>query len=80
MEVHGFITLSICAVLHEARVAAFDLNTTASFLLDMLDISTTVTYDLCPEVEARNWLEINGNALFWPFALEVVSLPRQTYI
>ena len=80
MEIHRFIALSVCAVLHEARVAAFDLDTAASFLLDMLDVSTTVTYHLCPEVEARDWLKINGNALFRPFALQIVSLPRQLWI
>ena len=74
MEIHRFIALSVCAVLHEARVTAFDLNTTASFLLNVLDVSTTVAYHLRPKIEARYWLEIDGNALFWPFALQVVSL------
>ena len=69
MEVHRLIALSVCAVLHEAGVTAFDLNTTASFLLNMLDVSTTVAYHLRPKVEARYRLEINGNTLFWPFAL-----------
>lgn len=73
MEIHRFIALSVCAVLHEARIAAFDLDTATSFLLDMLDVSTTVTYHLCPQVKARDWLEIDGNALFRPFALQVVS-------
>ena len=77
MKIHGLIALSVCTVLHKAGVAAFDLNTTAGFLLNMLDVSTTVTYYLCPEVETRDRLEINGNALFWPFALQVVSLPGQ---
>lgn len=80
MEIHLFIALSICAVLHETRVAAFNLYTAASFLLDMLDVSTTVTYHLCPEVEARDWLKINGDALFGPFALQVVSWPRHSWI
>lgn len=78
MEIHRFVTLSVCAMLHEAGVAAFDLNTTAGFLLDMLDVSTTVTYYLCPKIEARDRLEINRNALFWPFALQIVSLPGQS--
>ena len=80
MEIHRFIALSVCAVLHKTRVAAFDLHTAASFLLDMLDVSTTVTYHLCPKVEARDWLKINGNALFRPFALQVVSLPGHLWI
>ena len=80
MEIHRFIALSVCAMLHEARVAAFDLDTAASFLLDMLDISTTMTYHLCPKVEARDWLKINGNALFRPFSLQAVSSPRHLWI
>ena len=48
MEIHRFITLPVCAVLHEAGVAAFDLNTTASFLLYMLDVCATMTYHLGP--------------------------------
>ena len=80
MEIHRFIALSVCAMLHKARVAAFDLDTAASFLLDMLYVSTTVTYYLCSEIEARDWLEINGNALFRPFALQGVSLPEHLWI
>ena len=74
MEIHRLIALSVCAMLHKARVAAFDLDTASSFLLDMLDVSTTVTNHLCPEVEARDWLEIDGYTLFRPFTLQVVSL------
>ena len=73
MEIHRFIALSICAMFHEAGITALDLNSAPSFLLDMLDVGTTMTYHLCSKVEARDWLEINGNALFWPFALQVVS-------
>ena len=80
MKIHRFIALSVCAMLHKARVAAFNLDTAASFLLDMLDVSTTVAYYLCPKVEARDWLEINGNALFRPFTLQVVSLPGNLWI
>ena len=76
MEIHRFIALSVRAVLHKARVAAFDLDTAASLLLDMLDVSATMTYHLCPKVEARDWLKVNGNALFGPFALQFVSLSR----
>ena len=69
MKIHRLITLTVCAMLHEARVAALDLYTAASFLLNMLYVSATVTYHLCPEIEARYWFEINWNALFRPFAL-----------
>ena len=74
MKIHRFIALFVCTMLHKARVAAFDLDTAASFLLNVLDVSTTVTHHLCSEIEARDWLEINGNALFRPFALQLVSL------
>lgn len=80
VEIHRFIALSVCAVLHKARVAAFDLDTAASLLLNMLDVSATMTYHLCPKVEARDWLKVNGNALFGPFALQLVSLSRNSWI
>jgi hypothetical protein len=35
----------------------------------MLHVSTALTHDLGTQVEARNWFEVNGNALVWPFAL-----------
>jgi hypothetical protein len=48
---------------------ALNLDSTACFLLDVLDIVTAVTNDLRSEVEARDGLEIDGNFLFWPFSL-----------
>ena len=74
MKIHRLVALFVRTMLHKARVAAFDLDTAARFLLNVLDVSTTMTYHLCSEIKARDWLEINGNALFRPFALQLVSL------
>ncbi len=80
MEIHWFVAFLVGPMLYKARIPSFDLDTAAGFLLDMLDVSTTVTYHLCPEVEAGDWLKINGDALFRPFALQAVSLPEHLRI
>ena len=73
VQIHWLITLSVGSVLRKARVATFDLDTAASFLLNVLDICASVTDYLCPQVESRNWLKVNGDAFFGPFALGLVS-------
>jgi len=71
VQVHRFIALAVGAVFHEAGVAAFDLYTAASFLLNMLYVLSAVAHDLGAEVEARNWFEVDGDTFFGPFALAV---------
>lgn len=73
MEVHGFITFSTGTLFHKSGIAAFDLDAAACFLLDMFYVGTSVAYDLCPQVEAGDWLEIDRDALFGPFALQCLS-------
>jgi hypothetical protein len=69
MQVHVFITLTTSTMFHEARSTALDLDTTPSLLLDMLDISPSMTNNLSTEVEARNWFKIYLNSFLGPFAL-----------
>lgn len=61
-------------MLDEAGAAALDLDTAASFLLDVFDVGTAVADDLSTEVEARDGLEVHGDFLLWPFALKYWSV------
>ena len=56
-------------MLHKARPATLDLDTASSFLLDMLDVSASVSYNLSTKVESRKRLQVDGNTLLRPFAL-----------
>lgn len=69
MKVHVFLSLAAGRVLNITRTATFDLHTTAGFLLNMLDIRSAMTHNLCTKVESRNRLEIDRDFLFGPFAL-----------
>lgn len=69
MQKHRLIALSAGRLLDESRAAAFDLNSAASLLLNMFDIGAALTYDLRPQVESGNRLEIDGNTLLGPFSL-----------
>lgn len=68
MKVHLLITLNPSIVLHETTAAALDLHTTACLGLNMLDIAATRTDDFRAEVETRNRLEVDRDALIWPLA------------
>lgn len=74
MEVHWLVALTVGARFNKSRTTALDLHSAASLLLDVLHISTTLPNDLSTQVEAGNWLKINGNSLIRPFALLSVSL------
>ena len=69
MEVHWLIALAVGAMFHKTRIPPFDLNTTSGFLLDVLYVGASMTHYLCPQVEAWNWLQVDGYPLFRPFAL-----------
>jgi hypothetical protein len=73
MQVHRFIALTTGAMLHKAGTAAFNLDTASSLLLYMFHIRTTMSNDLCTEIKAWDWLEINWNSLLRPFALSTVK-------
>ena len=49
---HVFITLTTSRVLDIAGATTFDLDTAASFLLNMLHVCSTMTYNLSTEVES----------------------------
>lgn len=53
MKIHVFVALPTSAVLRETRATSLNLDTASSLLLDVLDIRTTVTDNLCTEIEAR---------------------------
>jgi hypothetical protein len=68
---------------HKARAPAFDLDTAASLLLNMLHVSSAMTYNLSSKIEPRNRFEVDWNFLFWPFALlrsALVIHSRQTVV
>lgn len=73
VQIHVFIALSSCRMLHKSRATALNLHTAARFLLDMLDICTPVTYNLSSQIETWDRFKIDGDFLLWPFALHNVS-------
>lgn len=73
MQIHLFIALAASPMLHETRSTALNLDTTPSFLLDVLNISTSVANNLSAKVKTWDWFEINWNLLLRPFALLLVS-------
>ena len=62
------------SVFSVARTAALDLDAAAGLLLDVFDILPTVAHNRSPEVEARDWLQVNKDLLFGPFTLLNVSV------
>lgn len=69
VQIHGFITLTVGAGLPESRAATLDLHAASSLVLDVLDIGTALANNLRAQIETRNRLKVDGNALFWPFPL-----------
>lgn len=80
VKIHWLVALSVGTVLREARVAALDLNPASSLLLDVFDISTSMTNYLRSQIESRDRLEVNWDALFGPFALRNVRLAKCTKV
>jgi hypothetical protein len=70
MKVHWLIAFATCAMLHEPGATTLDLYTAAGFLLDMLDVSASMTNYLCTEIESRKGLKLDRDLLFWPLTLE----------
>ena len=68
MKVHWLITFFVCAEFHKAGVAAFDLDTASSFLLDVFNVRTSMTHHLGSKIEAWNGFEIDRNSFFRPFS------------
>jgi hypothetical protein len=70
MKIHGFIRFCTCAMFHEAAATAFDLDSTTSLLLDMLDICAAMANHLSSKIKAWDRLHIDRYTLFGPFALQ----------
>ena len=70
VQIHLLITFLTSSMLHETRSTTLDLNTASRFLLNMFDVCASMTHNLGAEVEARKWLQVYWDTLFWPFALE----------
>lgn len=71
MQIHVLVTFTSSAVFHKARTPAFYLYATSCLLLNMLDIRTTMPYDLGAKIETWERLEVDGDPLLGPFALEI---------
>lgn len=74
MQVHRLVALLTSLSFDEARTAALNLHTASGLALNVLDIGASMAYNLCAQVEASDGFEIDGNALFWPFALQGCQL------
>lgn len=74
VEKHVFLAFAAGGGLDESRASALDLNTTSSFLLNVLDIGSSVSNDLGSQVEPRDRLELDWDLGFGPFALCTVSI------
>jgi hypothetical protein len=69
MQVHGFVALSIGGHLSETGAASFDLDFTASLLLNMFDICSALANNLGTKIETLDWLQVDRNTLLGPFPL-----------
>lgn len=69
MEEHVVFALDTRRVFDVTGTPALDLHTTASLLLDVLNIRATMTHNLGSQVETRHGFETYGDSLLWPFAL-----------
>jgi len=56
-------------MLNEARATSLDLHTTASLLLDMLNILTAMANNLGTQIKTGHGLEPNHNLFLLPFDL-----------
>ena len=72
MKEHGLIALVVSGCFEVARAAAFDLDTTSSFLLDVLHIGTAVADYLSSQVKTMDGLEVDRDLLFGPFSLQKI--------
>ena len=68
MEVHLLIALHLGIMFLEAASPALDLDSAARLLLNVLDVRSLRSDNLGTQVESRNGLEVDGNALFGPLA------------
>ena len=69
MKIHGLVALLVSSMFHEPRPLAFNLYATSGFLLDVLYVCTSMSYNLGTEIETGKRLKIDRDALLGPFAL-----------
>ena len=75
MQVHLLIALHLSAVLLESTATSLDLDSATRLLLDVLDVRSTSSNDLGAQVETRDRLEIDRDALLRPLATsQVIAL------
>lgn len=72
MQIHWFIAFLVSAVFLESRSAALDLDTAVSFLLDVLNVLTSLANNLRAQIKARDGFQVNWNAFFGPFWLHTI--------
>jgi hypothetical protein len=70
VEEHVLIRLLVRCGFVITRSTTFNLDTAASFMLNMFNISATMAYNLCTKVKAWSGFQIYGNLFFQPFALK----------
>jgi hypothetical protein len=69
VKIHVLIAFTTSAMFHESGPTALNLNTTSRLLLNVLNISTSMTDYLSTKVKAGKWFKINRDLLLRPFAL-----------
>lgn len=75
MQVHLLIALHLSVVLFESTATSLDLDSATRLLLDVLDVRSTSSNDLGAQVETRDRLEIDRDALLRPLATsQVIAL------
>jgi hypothetical protein len=75
MQVHLLIALHLSVVLLESTATSLDLDSATRLLLDVLDVRSTSSNDLGAQVETRDRLEIDRDALLRPLATsQVIAL------
>ena len=75
MQIHLLIALHLGVVFLETASSSLDLNPAARLLLDVFYVGPTSSDNLSAQVESRNGLEVDRDALFGPLAAsKVVAL------
>jgi hypothetical protein len=74
VEKHVLVALMVGSGLKVSGSSTLDLHTAASLLLDMLDISSSMSNNLSTQVETMYRLQAYRDLLLGPFALWLVSI------
>ena len=75
VQVHLLIAFHLSVVFLESTATSLDLDTATRLLLNVLDVRSTSSNDLGAQVETRDRLEIDRDALLRPLATsQVIAL------